>query len=75
MQSRRFFNHPTARPLVPYSEGEWSRLIATCRTVVDDAFAAQQAALAAAERARDPARGAGAGTTAGGCSRGAVRCR
>ncbi|MBF6302932.1 hypothetical protein IU459_36270 [Nocardia amamiensis] len=57
VQARRSFNQPACTPLVPYSENEWTRLITTCRTVVDDAFAAHQAALAAAERARDPARG------------------
>lgn len=44
-------NHKT---LPPYSENEWERLTRTCRTIIDEAFARHQLALAAAERGRDP---------------------
>lgn len=56
VQTRRRFNSNKSRPLVPYSQGEWTRLVTTCRTLVDEAFAAHQAALVAAERAQDPAK-------------------
>ena len=54
---RAYHQQPAHRPLPPYREAEWSRLTATCRTVVDEAFAAHQGALAAAARGRHPAGG------------------
>ncbi|OLZ50291.1 hypothetical protein [Amycolatopsis keratiniphila] len=42
------------RPLVPYTEGEWQRLQQVCRTIIRATFAEHRAALAAAERGRDP---------------------
>lgn len=45
------------RQLPPYSEAEWDRLIQTCRTIADEAFAAHQQALEAAERGRHPSVG------------------
>jgi hypothetical protein len=45
------------RTLPPYSETEWARLIHTCRTVVDEAFARHQQALTTAERGQDPRHG------------------
>jgi hypothetical protein len=40
--------------LVPYSEGEWTRLRETCRRQIQSAFAAHRRALKAAERGQDP---------------------
>ncbi len=54
VDGRPFNVKPPSRPLVPYTEHEWSRLIATCRTVIDTAFAVHRAALAAARRGDDP---------------------
>jgi len=42
------------RPSVPYTEGEWQRLQQVCRTIIHATFAEHRAALAAAERGRDP---------------------
>ncbi|GAA3837550.1 hypothetical protein GCM10022243_00060 [Saccharothrix violaceirubra] len=42
------------RPSVPYTEGEWQRLQQACRTIIRATFAEHRAALAAAERGRDP---------------------
>jgi hypothetical protein len=44
--------------LPPYSEGEWARLEAACRSVVRESFAAHRQVLAAARRGGDP-RGGG----------------
>ena len=54
VDGRSFNVQPPARPLDPYTEHEWSRLIATCRNEIDTAFAAHRAALAAARRGDDP---------------------
>ncbi|PZS36842.1 MAG: hypothetical protein DLM62_21315 [Pseudonocardiales bacterium] len=45
------------RPLPPYGEAEWDRLTRTCRTVVDEGFAAHQQALSAAARGAHPSIG------------------
>ena len=45
------------RQLPPYSEAEWDQLIHTCRTIVDESFAAHQQALVAADRGRHPSIG------------------
>ena len=51
----RAYNQPQpTTPLPPYSDGEWSRLIATCRRLTGAAFTAHAAALAAAARGADP---------------------
>ena len=39
LAGRAYHQQPAHRPLPPYREAEWSRLTATCRTVVDEAFA------------------------------------
>src|SRR5260370_1045159 len=54
MGGRSFNAKPRARPLDPYTEHEWSRLIAACQKEIDVAFAAHRAALAAARRGDDP---------------------
>lgn len=54
---RHYNPQPNRRPLPPYREGEWARLTGTCRTVVDEAFAAHKHALAAAGGGRHPAVG------------------
>lgn len=43
------------KPLAPYSEQEWDRLIACCRRVIATACAEHDAALAAAAAGEDPA--------------------
>lgn len=45
---------PHRQPLPPYSETEWDRLTVTCRTIVDDAYAAHRQGLAAAARGTTP---------------------
>lgn len=51
---RAFNPQRNRRQLPPYSEAEWDRLIQTCRTIVDESYAAHQQALAAAERGQHP---------------------
>jgi len=51
----RAYNQPQpTTPLPPYSDAEWSRLIATCRRLTTTAFTAHTTALAAAARGADP---------------------
>jgi hypothetical protein len=51
----RAYNQPRpTTPLPPYSDGEWSRLISTCRQLTGAAFTAHTTALAAAARGADP---------------------
>ncbi|WP_223838831.1 hypothetical protein [Saccharopolyspora pogona] len=45
------------RPTVPYSEREWQQLQQVCRESIRRPFGAHRAALAAAERGRDPREG------------------
>jgi hypothetical protein len=42
------------RPSLPYTESEWQRLQEACRAIIRATFAEHRAALAAAERGRDP---------------------
>jgi hypothetical protein len=51
---RAFNPQRNHRQLPPYSEAEWDRLVQTCRTIVDESYAAHQQALAGAERGRHP---------------------
>jgi hypothetical protein len=50
------------RPLDPYSETEWARLITACQRVIEDAYARHKEGLRAAGRGADPR---GGGWTAG----------
>lgn len=71
---RHFNIQPNRRPLPPYPEIEWQRLITVCREVVDESYATHR-------RARWPRSGraviressAGHGRTSAGCWRGSVR--
>jgi hypothetical protein len=54
VDGRSFNAKPSTRPLAPYTEHEWSRLVTTCRTMIDTTFAAHRAALTAARRGEDP---------------------
>jgi hypothetical protein len=49
-----YHRQPRFQPLGPYREAEWVRLTNTCRTIVDDAYAAHRRALGDAERGSDP---------------------
>ena len=51
---RHFNLQPFRRPLPPYPEVEWQRLITACRQVVDESYAAHRRALAAIEQGSDP---------------------
>ncbi|MGH3754230.1 MAG: hypothetical protein ACRDRP_16355 [Pseudonocardiaceae bacterium] len=51
---RAYNPQPNHHQLPPYREAEWGRLNTTCRTVVDESFAAHKHALSAAERGRHP---------------------
>jgi hypothetical protein len=51
---RAFNPQRNHRPLPPYPEAEWDRLTQTCRSLVDESFAAHQQALAAAARGQHP---------------------
>lgn len=46
---------PKKQPLRPYSEREWSALMACCRSLVRESFRAHRAALADARSGADPA--------------------
>jgi hypothetical protein len=48
---------PRKRPLAPYSDAEWNRIIGCCRTVIRAHWQAQQAAVAEAMNGQDPAVG------------------
>ncbi|MGI8312832.1 hypothetical protein [Saccharopolyspora hattusasensis] len=52
---RHFNIQPNRRPLPPYPETEWQRLITTCQEVVDESYAAHRRALAAIPRGDHPA--------------------
>lgn len=54
---RAYNPQPFRRPLPPYQESEWDRLIRTCRTIADEEFAAHQQALAAAAGGQHPTAG------------------
>lgn len=54
---RAFNPQRSNRQMPPYSEAEWDRLVRTCRTIVDESYAAHQQALAAAERGQHPSIG------------------
>jgi hypothetical protein len=54
---RAFNPQRNHRQLPPYSEAEWDRLVQTCRTIVDESYAAHRQALAAAERGQHPRAG------------------
>ena len=54
---RAFNVAPSRRPLDPYSETEWARLITTCQAVIDEAYAQHRAGLSAAGRGADPRTG------------------
>jgi hypothetical protein len=45
------------RPLDPYSETEWTRLITACQRVIDDAYARHKEGLRAAGQGTDPREG------------------
>jgi len=45
------------RPLDPYSETEWDRLITACQRVIEDAYARHKEGLRAAGRGTDPREG------------------
>jgi len=45
------------RPLDPYSETEWARLISACQRVIDDAYARHKEGLRAAGQGTDPREG------------------
>lgn len=51
---RAYNPQPFRRPLPPYSEQEWARLTATCRSITDTAFAAHREALTDAAKGQDP---------------------
>lgn len=51
---RAFNPQRNHRQLPPYSEAEWDRLVRTCRTIVDESYAAHQQGLAAAGRGQHP---------------------
>ncbi len=52
---RHFNIQPNRRPLPPYPEVEWQRLITACHEVVDKSYAAHRRALAAIPQGRHPA--------------------
>jgi hypothetical protein len=54
VSGRAYASVPHRQPLPPYSETEWDRLTTTCRTIVDDAYAAHRQGLAAAARGTTP---------------------
>ena len=54
LAGRAYHQPQRTTPLPPYSDAEWSRLIATCRRLTAAAFTAHTAALAAAARGADP---------------------
>lgn len=54
---RHFNPQSFRRPLPPYREAEWERLVATCAEAASTAFAAHKEALAAAARGAHPADG------------------
>lgn len=51
---RHFNLQPFRRPLPPYLEVEWQRLITACSQVVDESYAVHLRALAATEQGGDP---------------------
>jgi hypothetical protein len=53
-EGRAFNPQRNHRPLPPYREAEWDRLTQTCRSLVDESFAAHQQALVAAARGQHP---------------------
>ncbi|MFD8565139.1 hypothetical protein ACFV1N_48415 [Streptosporangium canum] len=54
----RVFNpQKNHQQLPPYREDEWERLTCTCRSIVDQAYAAHKRALVDAEQGRHPAQG------------------
>jgi hypothetical protein len=54
---RAFNIGPGRRPLDPYSETEWTRLITACQRVLDDAYARHKEGLSAAAGGADPREG------------------
>lgn len=54
---RAFNPQKNHKQLPPYRESEWERLTNTCRSIVDQAYAAHKHALADAERGRHPTDG------------------
>lgn len=54
---RNFNPQSFRKPLPPYPEEEWDRLTTTCRTVVEETYAAHRQALATAKRGRHPTEG------------------
>ena len=51
---RHFKARPSSPPLVPYTEGEWTRLRQACRDDVDEAFARHRQALRRQPGGQDP---------------------
>ncbi|MEV6228042.1 hypothetical protein AB0L88_09260 [Saccharopolyspora shandongensis] len=52
---RNYNPQPCHKPLPPYEEAEWDRLITVCRTLVEESYTAHRRALVAASRGRHPA--------------------
>ncbi|MGH7426903.1 MAG: hypothetical protein ACREUF_11435 [Solimonas sp.] len=52
---RHFNIQKNRRPLPPYPEAEWQRLITACQEVIDESYAAHRRALAAIPHGRHPA--------------------
>ncbi|MEU0214901.1 hypothetical protein ABZ281_07125 [Streptomyces sp. NPDC006265] len=52
---RNYHPQPYRKPLPPYDEAEWDRLISVCRTLTEESYADHRRALAAASRGRHPA--------------------
>jgi hypothetical protein len=57
LAGRAYHQPQPTTPLAPYSDGEWSRLVATCRRLTGAAFTMHTQALAAAARGADPRQG------------------
>jgi hypothetical protein len=73
LAGRAYHQPRPTTPLPPYSDVEWSELVATCRWLTTTAFTAHTTALAAAARGPIPGRRGGRRRTCGGCWPGSGR--